>query len=208
MYKSEKFWDRLVKNYDKKTNDLGKDHINSVAKIKEYINEHKTILDLGCASGSIAINIAKNAKEVHGIDISSKMIQVAKRKAIELDIVNVKFTQSTIFDEDFSEESFDVILAFNVLHIVEDTQMVLKRISKLLKSGGLIISSTACLGEKKTLLTWLLSILTKVKVIPQINFYKISEFKGLLNNENFQIIETENEFQGSYSYLVVAKKID
>ncbi len=208
MYKSEKFWDRLVKNYDKKTNDLGEDHINTVAKIKDYINEHKTVLDLGCASGAIANNIANNAKEVHGIDISSKMIQVAKRKAIELDIVNVKFTQSTIFDEDLGEESFDVILAFNVLHLLEDTQMVLKRISKLLRSGGLIISSTACLGEKKTLLTWLLSILTKVKVVPQINFYEISEFKGLFHNENFQIIETENEFQGAYSYLLVAKKID
>jgi len=207
MHKSEKFWDRFVNNYDKKTTELGKTHIKTVEKIKEYINDSNIVLDFGCAAGAITNDIADNAKEIHGIDISSKMIQVAKRKAEERDIEKVNFVQSTIFDKKFKRESFDVILAFNVLHLLEDTQMVLQRINELLKSGGLIISSTACLGEKKTFLTNLLFLLTKIRLVPHINFYKISEIEGSIANGNFQIIETENKFQGTYSYFIVAKKI-
>ena len=84
--------------------------------------------------------------------------------------------------------------------------MVLKRINELLKPGGLIISSTPCLGEKKTLLTSLLLLLTKIKIIPHVNFYKTSEFESSIANANFQIIESADKFQGSYSYFIVAKK--
>ena len=36
---------------------------------------------------------------------------------------------------------------------------------------------------------------------------KISELKDLITNENFNIIETENEHQGKYSYFIAAEKI-
>ncbi len=207
MYKSEKFWDRLVKNYDNETPNIGKNHIKTIEKIKEYLKDSNTVLDCGCATGAIANDIANNVKEIHGIDISSKMIQVAKRKASERNVVNVNYIKSTIFNENFKSNSYDAILAFNVLHLIEDTQMLLKRINVLLKPGGLLISSTACLGEKRTFLTALLLLLTKLRIIPQINFYKSSELESLITNENFQLVETVNKFQGSYSHLIVAKKI-
>jgi 2-polyprenyl-3-methyl-5-hydroxy-6-metoxy-1,4-benzoquinol methylase len=52
-------------------------------------------------------------KKVHGIDISSKMIEIAKRKTIERKTPNLDFAQGTIFDERLEKGSFDVILAFN-----------------------------------------------------------------------------------------------
>jgi 2-polyprenyl-3-methyl-5-hydroxy-6-metoxy-1,4-benzoquinol methylase len=49
------------------------------------------------------------------------MIEIAKRKAVERKIFNVDFTQGTIFDECLKKGSFDVLLAFNILHYLEDT---------------------------------------------------------------------------------------
>jgi 2-polyprenyl-3-methyl-5-hydroxy-6-metoxy-1,4-benzoquinol methylase len=133
-------------------------------------------------------------KEIHGIDISSKMIEAAKGKADERKIENIDFAQATIFDERYRRESFDVILALNIMHLVEDTQKVMQRINELLKPGGLIISSTACLGEKKTFLSILLSIpiflLIKIGIPPYLRSFKIPELEDSITKENFQIVET------------------
>ena len=56
-------------------------------------------------------------KDVHGIDTSAKMIDLAKKKAREREVANVHFAQKTIFDEELGRESFDMILAFNILHL-------------------------------------------------------------------------------------------
>jgi len=51
-------------------------------------------------------------KDIHAIDISSKMIAISKEKAALGHIENVNFEQSDIFDKKYSSESYDVILAF------------------------------------------------------------------------------------------------
>ncbi len=150
-------------------------------------------------------------KEIHGIDISSKMIEVAKRKAGEHKIENIDFAQATIFDERYTRESFNVILALNIIHLVEDTQKVMQRINELIKPGGLIISSTACLGERKTFLSSLLFLLvftlTKIGIVPHMRFFKISELEDLITNGNFQIVKTESLNHSPEEYFIVAKKV-
>ena len=200
MYESEKFWDRTAKSFEKIP-------IKTVEKIRKHIKSSDTVLDLGCATGTIVNEIANNVKEIHGIDISSKMINIAKDKASKCVIKNAHFTQATIFDKRYKEESFDVILAFNVLHLFKNTQEVIRRINGLLKKGGLFISSTVCLAEKNTFLAFFFSLLTKVRIVPYVKFFKILELKDFIVNENFEIIETEKTFSDTYSYFIVVKKI-
>ena len=60
--------------------------------------------------------------------------------------------------------TFDGILAFYILHLLEDSQMVIQRINELLKPGGLIISVTPCMG-KKPFLNGIFSIFSKLGFI-------------------------------------------
>ena len=212
MNKSEKFWDKLSNKFDKRARHFEQTTIKTVENTNKYLNVSDIVLDYGCATGIITYEIAGNVKEVHGIDISSKMIEAAKRKAGERKIENINFAQATIFDERYKRESFDVILAFNIIHfLLEDTQKVMQRINELLKPGGLIISSTACLGEKKTFLSFLLFflsfILTKIGIVPNMRFFKISELEDLITNGNFQIVKTESLNHSPEEYFIVAKKV-
>ncbi|NEW06798.1 methyltransferase domain-containing protein [Paenibacillus sp. SYP-B3998] len=59
-------------------------------------------------------------------------------------MANINYAHSTIFDERYKKGSFDVILVFHVLHLLEDEHIVLQRINELLKPGGLLISATPC----------------------------------------------------------------
>ena len=64
-------------------------------------------------------------KVIHAIDTSSKMIEIAKRKADGRKIKNIDYEHSTIFDERYKRGSFDVILVFYILHLLEDPHKVM-----------------------------------------------------------------------------------
>ena len=206
--KSEKFWDLVSDDFDKQARAEEKSgsqtHIRTVENTKKYLRESDNVLDYGCATGTVALEIAHNVKEVHGIDISSKMIEIAQRKASEWKTGKPDFVQTTIFDNRLKRESFDVILAFNILHFSEDTPKVMQRIRELLKPGGLFISATPCQGETNSFLGILLFLVTKMGIIPPMRFYKIPELEDFVIGGNFHIVETE--CLNPTEYFMVAKK--
>ena len=211
MNKSKEFWDRASKNYDKTEERFEYIHSKSRENTKKYLNGSNIVLDYGCGTGTTSCEIANRVKEIHAIDISSKMIEIAKRKAVASKVENINFSQTDIFDKRYKKESFDVILAFNMLHTVADPQVVLQKIYELLKPEGLFISVTPCLRDKMAFLVniqiQIVRILCKIGVIPiPIRRLKSSELDDLVVNGGFQTIDTEKLYKGASSYFVVAKK--
>jgi 2-polyprenyl-3-methyl-5-hydroxy-6-metoxy-1,4-benzoquinol methylase len=207
MDKSEKFWDRRSSDYDKNEKKYKQTYFKAIENTKRYLNKNNIVLDYGCGTGIVTNEIADSVKKVQAIDISPKMIDVAKAKAEKLNIGNINYLQSTIFDNRFKIESFNVILAFNILHLLEDTQEVMQRIHELLKPEGLFISATACLGERVSFLGILLPILSKIRIVPYVKIYKFSELEDLIANRNFLIVETKDLQHSPQDYFIIAKKL-
>lgn len=175
-----------------------------IEKTRTFLKISDNVLDYGCGTGTVAIEIAGSVTIVHGIDISSKMIDVAKEKTLEHKVKNIDLAQTTIFDEKLETGSFDVILCFYLLHLVEDTPKVMQRINELLKPGGLFLSATPCM--RGTFLGVLLSPVSKIGLIPQITSFKITELEDSIASEYFEIIETECLNQRSQQYFIAAKR--
>lgn len=212
MNKSKEFWDKASKNYDKTEERFEYIHSKSRENTKKYLKSSNIVLDYGCGTGTTACEFADQVKEIHAIDISSKMIEIAKEKAIVSKVENVNFVETDIFDKRFEKESFDVILAFNMLHTIPNPENIMQRIHELLKPEGVFISVTPCLGGKMSFLVniqiKLVQILCKIGIIPvPIRRLKSSELDDLLANGNFQAIDTEKIYKGASSYFMVAKKI-
>ncbi len=211
MNKSKEFWDKASKNYDKTEERFEYIHSKSRENTKKYLNGNTIVLDYGCGTGTTSCEIANLVKEIHAIDISSKMIEIAKRKAVARKVESINFSQTDIFDKRYQKESFDVILAFNMLHTVADPQDVMQRIYELLKPEGLFISVTPCLRDKMAFLVniqiQLVRILCKIGVIPiPIRRLKSSELDDLVMNGGFETIDTEKLYKGASSYFIVATK--
>jgi 2-polyprenyl-3-methyl-5-hydroxy-6-metoxy-1,4-benzoquinol methylase len=206
MNKSEKFWDRVAVRSDKQESELDETNIKIVERTKNHLNVDDIALDYACGTGIITNEIAADVKEIYALDTSSKMIEVAKRRAGERKIENIHFAQTTIFDDRYKKESFHVILAFNILHLLEDAHPVVHRINELIRPGGLFISTTPCLGEKKVLGIFL-SLISKIRIVPYLKLLKISEFESLIANNKFQIVETDSLDPTGPSHFVVAKKM-
>lgn len=205
IYKAEKFWNRVANQFDKLSKHFERPPSE---KAKNFLNVNDIVLDFGCATGTVTIELSDYVKEIKGIDISSRMIVAAKRKVSEVNIKNIDFMQATIDDERLITNSFNVIIAFNILHFFQDTQNVLKRLNKLLKPGGFIIIATACMGQKtfsNSLQYLLFTPLIKLGIIPYMKFFIITELKNAIESINFQIIELAN-LDSPTNYFIVAKK--
>lgn len=211
MSKSEKFWDQAASNYDNTEEKFEFIHSRSRENTKRYLKDNDIVLDYGCGTGTTACVISGLVKSVRAIDISTAMIEIAQGKAATAGVVNVDFEHADIFDEAFQNDSFDVVLAFNMLHTVPDPESVVRRAVELLKPGGLFISVTPCLGGRKSALVLLQILLVRallmLGVIPiPIRQLKSAELDDLMDDERLQVIETEAIFKGASSYFMVAKK--
>jgi len=211
LNKSEEFWDKASKNYDKTEERFEYIHKKARENTRKYLKESQIVLDYGCGTGTASCEFASLVEEIYGIDISSEMIRIAKDKLAASEVDNVNFEKADIFDSKYQNESFDVILAFNMLHTVPNPQSVVQRVNDLLKHDGLFISITPCLGQKMSFLVNLqiqfVRVLCKLGVIPiPIRRIKSTDIDELLAIGKLQTIESEKIFKGASSYFVTAKK--
>ena len=207
--KAEKFWDFLAPNYE--AGDGDPSEREDLEIIHKYLRPEDSVLELACGPGTLAIYLAGRVKEIHAIDISGKMIARAERKAAEQKVNNIHFAHTTIYEAGYPNNSFNVVMAFNILHLLKDAQEIVQRINQLLKPGGYFISSTPCLAEKKAFVNHLLSPLfivpSRLGIIPSINLFKTKDLEDLLTHENFQMVETKKFINGLTDYLIVTRKM-
>ena len=212
MNKAENFWDKASKNYDKTEERFNYIHEKSRENTKIFLKDSDTVLDYGCGTGTASCQFSSLVKDIHAIDISSEMIAISQAKAAHGKIENVNFEQADIFDGKYSKESYDVILAFNMLHTVPNPQNVVLQINELLKPEGLFISVTPCLRQKMSffvnLQIQLVRVLCKLGLIPiPIRRVTSSEVESILKAGGFQTVESEEIYKDASSYFVVAKKL-
>jgi len=205
MHKSEKFWDRQAARFDQQDKENQSTENKTAEKLRKYLQPNYKVLEYGCGTGRLSIGISEHVQEIQGIDISSKMTAIAQRNADEGQFENVRFSQSTIFNEQFTDESLDVILAFYILHLVE-TQQVLQRVYDLVKPGGLFISETPCLGGTKSVIIFAISIASKVGLIPRIQKLSTAGLEDLLEKVGFEIVEAEANSDMIPLNFIVARK--
>ena len=204
MYKDEKFWDRIASKFDRlEKNDIS--YQIFIEKARKYLKIDDTVLDFGCGTGLICNEIAENVLSIYAMDISTNMIEISNNKAKELNIQNIEFSRTTIFDEKFKVSSFDAIIAFNIFHLLEEPQKYFQRLHQILKPGGLIISSTPCMSEAP-LLNLILKIFSFIGMTPKLNSFTSSEMKKMLLVESFKLIELNRIKPKSPIYLCILEK--
>jgi len=207
MTRAEKFWDKMANRYDREELDSEPVTMKIIEKTNKYLKPSDEILDFGCGTGLVCNEIAGNVKTIRALDISSNMIEIAKRKADERNIENIEYLKGTIFDDRYESGSLDAILAFYILHILDDTPGVIQRCYDLLKPGGYLISATPCMGAKP--LQWLLLSLASIfGLVPGIRFFKAAQLEKVISRGKFEIIETECLDSRSGEQYIAARKME
>jgi 2-polyprenyl-3-methyl-5-hydroxy-6-metoxy-1,4-benzoquinol methylase len=204
----EKFWNLISSKYAASPISDRIAYETKITKLKTYLTAEMSVLDIGCATGTQCGDIANNVKQVTGIDISSKLLEIAGQRMAERNLGNVDFLQTSVFDKTFQPGSFDMVMAFFVLHFFEDIDVVFERVHELLKPGGIFISETACLGNKNKLMGNLLRFAGHLGILPKINLLATQQLEQSLKRTGFSIIEkTKFSKLSDAEFTLIAKKI-
>ena len=99
----------------------------------------KMVLELATGTGLIAKNIVNAAAHIEATDASPEMIYEAKRDNRS---AKLHFSVQDMFCLPYVEESFDVVIVSNALHIVPQPEKALVEIQRVLKDDGVLIAPT------------------------------------------------------------------
>lgn len=200
------FWDKRAEKYDDEITRHDLQYLRTIDSTAPLLKESDVVLDLGCASGEMCLDLAATVSRVRGIDTSGGMIELATQKLRARDIKNADFSRSDAFDTDLENGAFSAITAFNVFHLVEDLPAVLARLYCLLTPGGLLVSQTPCLGERNWIFRTLVGLAQKSGLAPPIRGLAFDELASLMIRCGFEVIDNELWDEHDAIQRVVARK--
>ena len=144
-----KFWDKVAEGYYKKPIDDEEAYKKKLEITQTYLRPDMEVLEYGCGTGGTSLIHAPFVKHILATDISSKMIDIAKRQAEEKKVPNVDFKCASIDELSLTvpKNSLDAVLGLSILHLVENRQDVMKQTYNWLKPGGIFVTSTVCAND-------------------------------------------------------------
>ena len=138
MRDHENFWNRNAGRYDRFMQKDRAAYEEMYALIRPVVKA-KTVLELATGAGLIAKNIVNAAAHIEATDASPEMILEAKRDNRS---AKLHFSVQDMFRLPYADNSFDVVIVSNALHIVPQPEKVLAEIRRVLKDDGVLIAPT------------------------------------------------------------------
>ena len=138
MSEHKNFWDRNAGRYDRF---MRKDRTayDEMYELIRPIVRHKTVLELATGTGLIAKHIVNAAAHIEATDASAEMIAEAKRDSRS---AKLYFSVQDMFCLPYANQSFNVVIVSNALHIVPQPEKALAEIRRVLKDDGVLIAPT------------------------------------------------------------------
>jgi ubiquinone/menaquinone biosynthesis C-methylase UbiE len=206
MDQSAKFWDKIAERYSRQPIADEAAYQKKLQVTREYLKPDMEVLEFGCGTGSTAIAHAPYVKHIQAIDISSKMIAIAQRKVDANNVANISFSRSTIEEVRVPDESLDAVLGLSILHLLDNKEDAIAKVFRMLKPGGIFVTSTACLGDTMLRLLKLVVPIGKFfGFMPTVKVFTTKELEYSFTNAGFQIDYQWQPGRGK-AVFIVAKK--
>ena len=102
------------------------------------------VLDVGTGTGLLAIEFAKRVPgvEVTGLDLSDVVLELARDNVRKSEgPLRVSFEKGDAEDMPFEDDTFDLVISSNTLHLIENPIRVFNEIQRVLKPQGAFLIS-------------------------------------------------------------------
>ena len=209
MMNNAKFWDRAAAKYAKSPISDMQAYEFTLERTRSYMTQSDQVLELGCGTGSTAIRLAPAVSRIIATDCSGAMLDVGRDRAAEQETDNVQFEKAVVAEA--PKGPFDVVTAFNLLHLLEDLDGALAEIFARTKPGGYFISKTTCTPDRGAplhfrLIMAVLPVMQFFGKAPFVRMRTVQELEQAIEQAGFGIIETGNYPAKPPSRFVVARK--
>lgn len=157
----------------------------------KYIKSGNIILDFGCGQGSLGAEMKKKGNIVHGVDISTENVEIARSKLDNAIIGDCRKPESLPFEE----KSYDVVVLSDVLEHLSDPLTTLKDVKRYLNDNGYLLISIPNVASWTIRLGLLFGffnykdfgILDKT----HIKFFTLKSSRQLISDAGLEILKTD-----------------
>ncbi|MEJ6006514.1 class I SAM-dependent methyltransferase [Paucibacter sp. AS339] len=187
-----RFWDRIARKYaaDPLADSAG--YEATLARVQSLLSAEQDVLELGCGTGSSALRLAPGTRHFLATDVSSQMIDIAREKLAAHPVQQLSFALADADAPEFAPGAYDAVLAFNLLHLVDDLDQALSVAKQALRPGGLLISKTACIGEMNPLIpTLALPLMRAIGKAPHVLCFKEPQLLAAFARQGLEVLNVE-----------------
>ena len=118
---------------------VGRDDLPGLMRVFAGIMPHDRVLDVPCAEGSLAFEIAPVCSYIVGVDSSETMIAAAATRTVEEGLDNTSFQVGDAAHLDFADGMFDRVICWDGLHHFAEPVAVIGELIRVLRAPGYLI---------------------------------------------------------------------
>jgi arsenite methyltransferase len=202
-----KFWNQLAERYAAQPVKDVRAFDRKKAITREHLRPRSTVLEIGCGTGSLALEMSRDVGHIHAVDVSAEMTQIAERKQAAQGVTNVTFHTGTL-DAVLPQlpTEFDAVWAYSILHLVDDRADTLKTAFELLKPGGTFVSSNVCLAGTWVPYRTLIAVMRWFGKAPHVDCYDRKVILREIAEAGFTDIEEKDVGTSRLVAFIVANK--
>lgn len=205
------FWNNIAAKYAKSPIRDEAAYAQTLTRVQAHLEPGHRVLELGAGTGSTALRLAPFVAQITVTDIAENMLEVARARAAaaEIDTIRFQICEAT----QAPEGPFDVVMGFNLMHLLPARSATYAAASERLVAGGLFITKTPCLGERRNRIKyWLFRALVPLmqlagKAPSHVAFLDVATLEQEIREAGFEIVETGNFPDDLPSRFVVARRL-
>lgn len=197
MDNNKKFWEKVARLYtpiqEKSNKEIYKIVIDHCEK---YFTGSERVLELACGTGQFTFYLCHKVKCWEATDFSEKMVAETEKRSESVlkELGNIdyksklKFSVKDATNLPYEDNTFDIVLIANALHIMPDPERALSEIRRVLSPSGFLIAPTFVYDGKVNRLRLFIMNIAGFKTFHK---WKLSDFENFLKSEEFFINESE-----------------
>jgi len=219
MSRAAAFWDRWADRYAAQSLAHPDAYAATLERVRAHLSPEARVLEVGCGTGSTAVALAGGVASYLATDLSPRMIAIARARPEAAGLPQLCFRVAEAGriaapgddpgngGTDPPGGPVDAVLAFSLLHLVDDLPGTLARLRAGLAPGGLLISKTVCLAD---LGRWLRALVPAMRLVglapPGVAFLGRAQLERAIAEAGFEIVETGDYPAARAARFVVARK--
>lgn len=135
------FWDKIAGVYDLFERAYNrKCYDGTGARVAQEIDSGDVVLECACGTGSISKPVAQKCRKLFATDMSVNMMKRARKNCSECN--NIVFRKANIMSINAKDDTFDKVVAGNVIHLIDEPYKAVDELLRVCKKGGKVIIPT------------------------------------------------------------------
>lgn len=135
------FWDQVAPLYDFFENTFNHAVYDGTGlAVAQLLGPGDEVLECACGTGAISTFLAPICKRLIATDFSEGMLKQARKKLAKYR--NVMVERADITKLHYADDSFDIVVAGNVIHLLPDPGAVMRELERVARPGGIIVVPT------------------------------------------------------------------